>query len=85
MEVFSQLDESLAIIRVGKGIEKQVKLFLRGTALYVPYGGGYVEVRKKLDGLGWATAHPLVRLLEFEGIKTVNEAWLGYEILRYKA
>lgn len=82
MEVFTSQDDSLAIIRIGKGVEKQVKLYSRGQNLYVPYSGGYVEIRKRCENGTWNTAHPLVKLLEFDGIKTRHELWLGQELLR---
>jgi hypothetical protein len=83
MELFTVLDDSLAIIRVGKGVEKQVKLYRRGVKLYVPHAGGYVEIRKKLENGEWYTTHPQVRLVEYTGVKTKDEAWLGQMLLRY--
>lgn len=44
MEVFSKIEDALAIVRYPKGVHKQVGMYHRGETVYVAHGGGYVRV-----------------------------------------
>ncbi|MFA5898843.1 MAG: hypothetical protein WC829_06985 [Hyphomicrobium sp.] len=45
MNRFHIIEEAAAILRT-KGVWKQVKVYLRGEAVYVSVGGGYVRLYK---------------------------------------
>jgi hypothetical protein len=65
MNLFSIIDDAKAIIRLPKGVEKQVDLFHRNGSVYVPHGGGFVRVTTKF-GDTHSTSHPSVKVVEFD-------------------
>ncbi len=72
MELFTLIEDAHAILRLPKGVQKQVKLYRRGLRVYVPHGGGYVEVRgtastsQPSTNGAHSTSHPDVNVLDFE-------------------
>ena len=66
MELFTVIDDVQAIVRLPKGVQKQVKLYRRRDRVYVPHGGGFVEVRYEQPDGTHSTAHPDVKLVEHD-------------------
>lgn len=67
MELFSVIDDVNAIVKLPKGVQKQVKLYKRGDRVYVPHSGGFVEVRHEEAHTGyWTTAYPDIKLIEYD-------------------
>lgn len=84
MDLFTVIDDALAIVRYPKGVLKQVKLYHRKTRVFIPHSGGFVQVRGKETGSEmYYTSHPDIRLVEYqaEGMETVRE--LGTSHLRW--
>jgi len=71
------------ILRLKKGIQKQVKLYKRNGRVFAPYGGGYIEIRAQEHDGTHSTAHPDVKLLEFECEDVHYEKEIGQQRLRY--
>ena len=59
MDLFHEIEGAVAILRLPKGVFKQVKMFHRGQDVYVAAAGGYVRVGPWL-GNRWGTTHPSV-------------------------
>lgn len=82
MELFSKIDDALAIVRLPKGVHKQVGMYRRGETVYIAHGGGYVRVVQRFgkeDTL--STTHPDVKVIDFEANGVVEERG----VLKYKA
>lgn len=68
MDLFTVLHDSLAIVKLPKGVHKQVKVYRRGDLLYIPHSGGFVEIRYK-DGAGnYVTGHPDIVVIEIDPV-----------------
>lgn len=67
IQLFSQVDEADAIIRLKRGIHKQVKVYHRAGKLYIPHSGGYIRIVPQLWDESFSTGHPDVKVLEIEG------------------
>lgn len=67
MELFSIVDDADAIIRLKRGVHKQVKVYHRAGTLYIPHGGGYVRIVPLQWDEAFGTGHPDVKVLEIEG------------------
>lgn len=65
MDLFTVIDDGVAIIRAKKGILKQVGLYARGGRVYVPVSGGFVRVCASLGG-EFVTSHPDIKVVEME-------------------
>lgn len=82
MELFSVIDDVNAIVKLPKGVQKQVKLYKRNNRVYVPHSGGFVEVRhKELHTDCWTTAHPDVKVLKHDAhpmFREVKDGGLAY-------
>lgn len=72
MQLFTKIEDATAILRLPKGVQKQVPMYRRGFRVYVPHGGGYIEVRGRtytgsetVNG-AHTTAHPDIQLIDFE-------------------
>lgn len=63
MELFHEMPDEQAVIRVGRGVYKQAKLFRRGDQVFVAAAGGYVRVLKKF-GDTWGTSHPATTVID---------------------
>lgn len=57
MELFHEIPDELAIIRLRAGVYKQTKLYRRGDLIFVGASGGYLRVLPKF-GDTWGTSHP---------------------------
>lgn len=93
MFVFEKLEDATAILRLPKGVQKQVPMYRRGKRIYVPHGSGYIEVRGKThtsqetSSGAYATIHPDVQVLDFEMSsqhKTEHVNDIGQQCLRMK-
>lgn len=90
MDLFTVVQDGKAILRLPKGVLKQVDLYQRGTRFYVPFGGGYVEIRHMVQTSMatvrgcHATSHPDVQVLDFEnGVAKVTYVKdMGQEMVR---
>lgn len=85
MELFTVIDDAHAILRLPKGVQKQVKLYKRKGRVFVPHAGGYIEVRAKEYDDSHSTAHPDIKVLEFECDGHYYEKEIGQQRLRYRA
>lgn len=72
MHTFVKIEDATAILRLPKGVQKQVAMYRRGMRVFVPHGGGYIEVRGRthtghetING-AHATIHPDVQVIDFE-------------------
>ncbi len=86
MQLFTQIDNAMAIVRYPKGVLKQVKLYHRGDRVYIPHGGGFVEVWR-FEGAGtcYTTTHPDIRLIDHNLIPDLvsHVSAVGGRCLRY--
>jgi len=86
MELFAVIDDTQAIVKLPKGVHKQVKLYHRRDRVYLPHGGGFVEVRHKQPDGSFTTGNPDVKLLEHDvnrGI--IHERDCGQAVMRWQA
>ena len=67
MELFTQIEDGVAIIRKPKGIHKQVKLYHRDGKVYFGDAGGFIQVRRKWGNDPYGTGHPNISVIELEG------------------
>lgn len=83
MNVFTVIDDALALLRLPNGIYKEVKVYARQTRVYVPHGGGYVQVKGKYQSVEYSTSHPNVKVIELDvpGLEHVKH--VGYDEPRY--
>jgi hypothetical protein len=65
MNLFSVIDEGVAIIRCANGVFKQTKVYQRAGRVYVAHGGGFIRVTAKF-GETFGTSHPNVKVVELE-------------------
>ncbi len=65
MQVFTQIQDALALIRLPKGVYKQTPMYARGGKVYVPHSGGFIQVRSAFNDR-FATSHPDVQVVEFD-------------------
>lgn len=76
MQLFHEIPDGQAIIRVSGNVLKQVKLYHRGERVYIPAGGGYVRIVAKF-GDEWGTAMPKVKVIDMaddvRGLDISNE------------
>jgi hypothetical protein len=65
VNLFSVIDDGVAIIRCANGVFKQAKVYHRGGRVYVAHGGGFVRVCAAFNGT-FGTSHPNVKVVELE-------------------
>jgi hypothetical protein len=65
MQLFHLIDDGVAIIRVGGTLFKQVKVYHRGSNVFIAHAGGFARVTAKF-GDSYGTSAPNVRVLELE-------------------
>lgn len=63
MELFHEIPDELAIIRLRGGVYKQAKLYRRGDLIFVGASGGYLRVLPKF-GDTWGTSHPNTTVID---------------------
>ncbi len=63
MELFHEIPDELAIIRLRGGVYKQTKLYRRGDTIFVGAAGGFVRVLHKF-GDTWGTSHPTTTVID---------------------
>lgn len=63
--LFHKIETGVAIVRLKRGVHKQVDMYARNGRVFIPHGGGYVRIVAKF-GDTWGTAHPDIAVLEFE-------------------
>ena len=68
MDLFTVINDAHAILRLPKGIFKQVKLYRRGDRIYAPHGGGFIELRGRPIGPDREviTTHPDITVIDME-------------------
>jgi len=69
MELFTLIDDGVAIIRKPPGVFMQTKLYHRGGDVYINAAGGFVRICAKFDTYG--TTHPNIKVLELSGRNVV--------------
>jgi hypothetical protein len=65
VNLFTVIDEGVAIIRCANGVFKQTKVYQRAGRVYVAHGGGFVRVCAKFNDT-FGTSHPNVKVIELE-------------------
>ena len=84
MELFTQIDDVWAVLRLPKGVYKQTRLYRRRDRVYAPHGAGYVEVRHQQHDGSYTTSCPDVKLVEHDSTRSIFHAKdLGQTTLRY--
>lgn len=63
MDLFHEIPDAAAILRVGNGVHKQTKVFHRGGRVFVPHGGGFIRVVCEFGGT-WGTSHPKATVID---------------------
>lgn len=66
MDLFHKIDDGVAIVRLAKGVHKQVPLYRRADRVFIGHGGGFVRVCAPFNGT-FGTGNPNVSVLEMEG------------------
>lgn len=74
MDLFTVVEEGIAILRCPKGVFKQTKVYRRGNRVFVPHGGGFLRVCVEFNGRH-TTSHPdiLVDAIEAPGLVATSE------------
>jgi len=83
VELFTVIDDAWGILKLKKGVLKQVKLYKRNGRVYAPHAGGYIEIRAKEYDEAYSTSHPDVRLMEFELAEFHHVREVGQNRLRF--
>jgi hypothetical protein len=65
MELFSKIEDAVAIVRYPKGVVKQVGMYRRGAQVFVPHAGGFIRLVHMFDGVH-STSHPDIKVIDFE-------------------
>lgn len=65
MELFTVIEDGVAILRGAKGVFKQTKVYHRGERIFVPHGGGFIRVCANFGGT-FGTSHPDIKVMELE-------------------
>lgn len=66
MDLFSVIDDAVAIVRTSGGVFKQTKVFRRAERIFVQHGSGFLRVTAKF-GDTWGTSHPSTKVVDIEG------------------
>jgi hypothetical protein len=74
MDLFTVVEEGIAILRMPKGVFKQTKVYRRGNRCFVPHAGGFIRVCTAFDGR-FSTSHPDIKVdaIEAPGLETKGE------------
>lgn len=67
MNLFTIIDDSVAIIRLKNGVFKQVPVYHRGERVFVPHGGGFIRICAHF-GDSWGTSCPGVKVTEIQAL-----------------
>ena len=63
MELFHEIVDGAAIVRLKHGLHKQVKIYRRKGFVYVGVSGGFVRIVTKF-GDYWTTANPNISVID---------------------
>lgn len=63
MDLFHEIPDAEAVLRVANGVYKQSKVFHRGNRVFVQGGGGFVRVCCCF-GEEWGTSHPKIKVID---------------------
>lgn len=66
MDLFHKIENAVAIVRRKNGVMAQVDMYQRGDRVFVPAPGGFVRITCRLSGGEFGTAHPDIKVAEFE-------------------
>lgn len=64
MDLFREIPDAEAILRVANGVFKQSKLYHRGERVFVQGGGGFVRICAEFGG-EWGTSHPKIKVIDY--------------------
>lgn len=82
MELFSVIEDAIAIVRYPGGVHKQVKMYHRGETVYIAHSGGFVRIVQRFGKeTELMTANPNIKVIDFEANGVVEERG----VLKYKA
>lgn len=65
MDLFTLVEDGVAVLRAPNGVFKQTKVFTRGGRVFVPYSGGFIRVCAAFNSQH-TTTHPSVKVVEIE-------------------
>lgn len=65
MDLFTIIEDGVAIIRAPKGVFKQAKVYQRGGRVFVGHSGGFIRVCAKF-GDTFGTSHPDIKVIDLE-------------------
>lgn len=73
MDLFTQVEDGVAIVRAPNGVFKQTKVFTRAGRVYVPHAGGFIRVCAAFNSMH-TTSHPSIKVVEMEapGLDTIK-------------
>lgn len=63
MDLFHEIPDAEAVIRVANGVYKQSKVYHRGERVFIQAAGGFVRVCCQF-GEEWGTSHPKIKVLD---------------------
>lgn len=63
MELFHEIPDGAAIIRMKHGLHKQAKIYRRSGHVYIGVQGGFVRIMPKF-GNYWPTANPNITVVD---------------------
>ena len=63
MDLFHQIEDAEAIVRLKGGVHKQLKLYRRRDRIFIGISGGYLRVCAKF-GDTWGTANPSINVID---------------------
>jgi hypothetical protein len=62
VDLFHQIEDAEAIVRLKGGVYKQTKLFRRGSRIFVQHGGGFARICARWDN-EWGTSVPQLKVI----------------------
>jgi len=83
MNLFTVIDDAVAIVRLKNGVQKQTKMYSRGDRVFIPHGGGYLRITAKF-GDTFGTSHPDIKVEEFEAAGVLTDR-IGHPVFRAAA
>lgn len=84
MELFTAIEDSYGVLRLSKGIFKQVKLYRRGERVFAPHAGGFIEIRAQEASGAYYTSHPDIKLVDYECKQVGHTHAFGAPNMRYR-
>lgn len=65
MQLFTKIDDGLAIVRLKGSLYKQLPIYHREGKVFIGISGGFLRITDKFDTYG--TANPDIKVVDIEG------------------